>query len=61
MFLDKNGKTVQTEKAKEIWQELFYQSNYNTINFFEELNEDIEVFQNLYDTIKNKKMLSKQK
>lgn len=61
MFLDKNGKTVQTEKAKEIWQELFYQANYNTINFFEELNEDIEVFKNLYDTIKNKKMLSKQK
>lgn len=61
MFLDKNGKTVQTEKAKEIWQELFYQANYNTIDFFEELNEDIETFQNLYDTIKNKKMLSKQK
>ncbi len=61
MFLDKNGKTVQTEKAKEIWQELFYQVNYNTVDFFEELNEDIETFQNLYDTIKNKRMLSKQK
>ncbi len=59
MFLDKNGKTVQTEKAKEIWQELFYQANYNTVDFFKELNEDIETFQNLYDTIKNKKILSK--
>jgi plasmid replication initiation protein len=54
-----SGKTVTTDKAKEIWEHLFHEVNYNTLSFCENHNVDVVDFQTVYDKLKNRKQKNK--
>lgn len=45
-------KTLETDKAKEIWQYIFKEMNYNTLNFCELSNIDFEDFNTIYEKVK---------
>lgn len=50
-----NFKTLEAEKAKEIWQYIYKEMNYNTLNFCELSNINLEDFQVIYEKVKEKK------
>jgi hypothetical protein len=53
------GKTVDTELAQEIWQYIYKEVNYNTLNFFDSLNLDFEDFNTIYENLKKKNNIRK--
>lgn len=55
------GKTLETELAKELWEYIYYQSNYNTLDFFEESHIDFEEFNTIYENLKRREKNQKNK
>lgn len=55
MLVDnKNYKTVETEKASEIWEYVYREICYNTLNFCELIGIDFNDFNEMYEVIKNR-------